>query len=179
MNYQKNSWWIEGLKGLLVLILGIICLVNPAGALAAIAIYLGILAIAAGLGIVIVSVAGKGSYWQFWIVEGFFNLIIGILLVSFPKAAIHILIVFISLWIIAMGILQLFTYSNLRKSGHTSNLVLFTAILSLLIGILFLFNPFEGAKVVAIILGIFALIYGVSSLITAFQLLGKRNPRSL
>lgn len=174
MNYlQRNSWWIEALKGVLVLILGIICLARPAEALAAIAIYLGILAILAGLSIVIVSLARKGSNWKFWIFEGIFNLAIGILLVSYPKVAINVLIVFISLWIIAMGIIQIFTYSNLKKSGYTSPIILITAILSLLIGILFLFNPFEGAKVVAIILGIFAVIYGMSSLFVAFKLLNR------
>ena len=174
MNYfQRNSWWIEALKGALVLILGIICLANPAGALAAIAIYLGILAIVAGLGIVVVSMSRKGSNWKFWIVEGIFNLVIGVLLVSYPKVAINVLIVFISLWIIAMGIIQIFTYNNLKKSGYTSQMVLITAILSLLIGILLLFNPFEGAKIVAIILGIFAVVYGASSLFVAFRLLSR------
>ncbi len=174
MNYfQNNSWWIEGLKGILVLILGIICLVNPASALAATAIYLGILAILTGLIVVIVSLAKKQANWEFWIAEGIFSLVIGVLLVSFPKLAINLVIILVSLLIIAISIIQILTYINLKKSGYSSQVVLFTAILSLIIGILLLFNPFEGAKAVAFILGFFAVVYGVSSLFAAFKLLGR------
>jgi len=171
--FQRNNWLIEALKGALFLILGILCLANPAGALAAIAIYLGILAILSGLGIVIFSLSRKGTHWRFWIFEGIFNLVIGLLLVSYPKTAISVLVIFIGLWIIAMGIIQIITYTNLKKTGYTSQVTLFTAVLSLLIGILLLFNPFEGAKIVAIILGIFAVIYGLSSLFVAFRLLNR------
>ena len=174
MNYfQRNSWWIEALKGTLAIIIGIICLVNPSGALSAIAIFLGILAILAGLTIGIIALARKGSNWIFWISEAIFNLVLGILLVSYPKVAVNVLIIFISLWIIAMGIIQIFTYRNLKQAGYTSPMVIFTAVLSLLVGILFLFNPFEGAQVVTIILGIFALVYGVSALYVAFRLLNR------
>jgi uncharacterized membrane protein HdeD (DUF308 family) len=170
---QRNSWWIEVLKGVIALILGIICLTNPSEALAAIAIYLGILAMLAGLVIVAYSLRKKGSNWKFWLSQGIFNIVIGILLVSYPKVAINVIIILISLLIIAISIVQIFTYANLKKSGYTSQLLLFTAILSLLIGILLVFNPFEGAKVVAIILGIYATIYGLSSLYVAFKLLKR------
>jgi uncharacterized membrane protein HdeD (DUF308 family) len=174
MNYfQKNSWWIEALKGVLAIIIGVICLMNPSEALTAIAVFLGILAILAGLAIEINALSRKGSNWQFWIVEGIFNLVIGILLVSYPKAAINVLVILISLWIIAMGIIQVFTFRNMKKAGYTSQVLIFTAILSLLIGILLLFNPFEGAKIVAIILGIYAVVYGVSSLFVAFRLINR------
>jgi uncharacterized membrane protein HdeD (DUF308 family) len=172
-NIQKNGWWVEVLKGVIALIIGVICLTDPSEALAAIAVYLGILAILAGLVVVVTSLKRKGTHWKFWISQGIFNTIIGILLVSYPKVAINVIIVFISLWIIAMSIIQIFTYANLKKAGYHSQLLLFTAILSLLIGILLVFNPFEGAKIVAIILGIYATIYGLSSLYVAFKLLKR------
>ena len=172
-NNQRNSWWIEVLKGVIALIIGIICLTNPSEALAAVAIYLGILALLAGTVIMAYSLIRKSSNWKFWVSQGIFNIIIGILLVSYPKVAINVIIIFISLWVIAISIIQIFTYVNLKKSGYISELLLFTAILSLLIGILLVFNPFGGAKVVAIILGIYATIYGLSSLYVAFKLLKR------
>lgn len=172
-DFQKNSWWIEGLKGIIVLIVGIICLANPSTALTAIAIYLGILALLAGGAIIFVSLKNKGSFWQFWIGEGIFNLVIGLLMVSFPNATIKVIIVLISLWIIAMSIIQMVTYNNLKNTGYRSPMLIFTAILSLVVGLLLLFNPFEGAQVVAIILGIYAIIYGISSLYLSFRLLTR------
>jgi len=160
-------------KGVIVLIVGIICLANPSTALTAIAIYLGILALLAGGAIIFISLRNKGSYWKFWIGEGIFNLVIGLLMVSFPKAAINVIIVLISLWVIAMSIIQMFTYNNLKNAGYRSPMLIFTAILSLVIGLLLLFNPFEGARIVAIILGIYATIYGISSLYLSFRLLTR------
>jgi uncharacterized membrane protein HdeD (DUF308 family) len=172
-NIQRNGWGVEVLKGVIALIIGIICLTDPSEALAAITVYLGILAMLAGLVVVVTSLKRKGTNWKFWISQGIFNIIIGILLVSYPKVAINVIIIFISLWIIAMSIIQIFTYANLKKTGYNSQLLLFTGILSLLIGILLVFNPFEGAKIVAIILGIYATIYGLSSLYVAFELLKR------
>ena len=51
----------------------------------------------------------------------------------------------------------------------SSGLILFNGILSLVVGLLLLFNPFEGALIIAIIIGIYSLIYGLFSLYTAFK----------
>jgi uncharacterized membrane protein HdeD (DUF308 family) len=175
-NFQKNSWWIEGLKGIIVLILGIICLSNPDTALTTITIYLGVLALLGGVVVIVVSLRTKGNYWQFWIGEGIFNLVIGLLMVSFPRAAIGVIIVLISLWIVAMSIIQMFTYNAMKNAGYRSPMLIFTAILSLLVGLLLLFNPFEGARIVAIILGVYAAIHGASSMYLSFRLLTRQNP---
>jgi uncharacterized membrane protein HdeD (DUF308 family) len=175
-NFQKNSWWIEGLKGIIVLILGIICLSNPDTALTAITVYLGILALLGGLIVLFISLRNKGKYWQFWIGEGIFNLVIGLLMVSFPRATIGVIIVLISLWIVAMSIIQMVTYNAMKNAGYRSPMLIFSAILSLLVGLLLLFNPFEGARIVAIILGIYAVIYGASSLFLSFRFLTRQNP---
>ena len=177
--FQRNSWWIEGLKGIIVLILGIICLANPSTALTAIAVYLGILALLGGVIIIVMSLRNKGNYWQFWVGEGIFNLVIGLLMVSFPRAAIGVIIVLISLWIIAMSIVQVVTYNAMKNVGYRSPMLIFTAVLSLVIGLLLLFNPFEGARIVAIVLGIYAIIYGISSLYLSFRLATREKSTTI
>lgn len=170
---RKNSWLIEALKGLIAIIVGIICFANPSGALSAIAVFFGIVAIIAGLIIAVNVTVRRGSYWQFWLGEGIFNLVLGVLLVAYPKVAVNLIIIFIALWIIALSILQIISYNILKREGFRSPVVLFTAILSLVIGLLLLFNPFEGAAVVVIIIGIFAFIYGLSSFYVSFRLLNR------
>ncbi len=168
--FKQKSKWVEVLKGAIALFIGIICLINPSEALAAVAIYLGIIAILTGVIVLINAWIRKGTYWRFWISEGLFNLIIGILLVSFPQAAVSLLIVFISLLIVAISMVQILTYSSLRRSGFSSPVMLITAILSLVVGLILLFNPFEGAQMVAVILGLYAVIYGLSSFYVAYRL---------
>jgi uncharacterized membrane protein HdeD (DUF308 family) len=45
--------------------------------------------------------------------------------------------------------------------------MLVTSIISLIVGLLLLFNPFGGAKAVVLIIGIYAIFYGLVSLIQA------------
>mgnify|MGYP006301448475 CR=1 FL=1 len=169
-SFQKNNRWVEVLKGILALIIGIICLANPATALAAVAIYLGIIAIITGVVVLLNAWIRKGTYWRFWISEGLFNLVVGILLVAFPQTAVSLIIILISLLIIAISMVQILTYSSLRRSGFSSPVMLVSAIFSLVIGLLLLFNPFEGAQVVAIILGVYAVLYSISSFYVAYRL---------
>ena len=171
---KLKNWWIEALKGIVAVIIGIVAFSNPAGALHAIAVLFAIFAIVAGMMVVIVSWSNKGKYWKFWIGEGIFDMIIGILILANPGISISVFVVFIALFIIAVGIIQLLSYYRLKNTLAKPGIYLLTAVISLLFGILLLFNPFEGVKIITVILGIYAVIYGVSSLYLSFKLSGTR-----
>ncbi len=174
-NRTNKNWGIEALKGLIALILSLIIFINPSDALIAIATYLGILSIIAGIVFIVISLSGKKGFWQLILAQGIIFALIGILIIAYPGGTASLLILFIALLITFLGILQLIAYMQLKEAIPASRLSLINAILSILIGGLLLFNPFEGALLATIIIGIYATWFGITRLYVAWKLFSGKS----
>lgn len=174
-NMTNRKWGFELLKGLIALAIAIFVFINPAEALVAIATYLGILAIIAGAVIIIMALSRKGQFWQLWVGEGFINAVIGLLIVLYPQITASLLILIIGFWITVFGIIQLIMYMGNKDKLPSGSLSLGSAVLSLLVGLLLLFNPFEGAVLATLILAGYAVIFAVSRFYMAYLLYSRRS----
>jgi len=167
-----RNWWSQGLKGLLVLLIGIVALAFPGIALVSLATYFGIIAVVAGLFIGIAAVLNKrrSDTWYFWLVEGIVDIAIGAAMIAFPKVAVGIMFLFFGIWALVMGIFQLLAFIRLRKMKiGGSSLTLLNSIISILFGLALLVNPFGGGVAITSIFGIFAILYGIISIVNAFK----------
>lgn len=167
-NRIERKWGWELLKGLIALLLAVIVFIDPPNALLTLATYLGILAIVAGIVLIILSFTKKSGNWRILLFEGIVNALVGLLIVAFPKATASLLIVFIGVWITIFGIIQLTTWIRYRELLPSRLLALLTAVLSILVGLLLLFNPFEGAVLATVIMAAYALIYGITRFYVAW-----------
>jgi uncharacterized membrane protein HdeD (DUF308 family) len=160
---------VNGLKAVIALLFGILLLQSPDDGIVLIALYFGIFALVVGAISIIfafrsMKIGGKPT---FWFIEGILNVLIGIIIIAYPQVTAGIFIFFVGLWAITISILQLISYNRYRKLGLSSGFMLVTSIISLIVGLLLLFNPFGGAKAVVLIIGIYAIFYGLVSLIQA------------
>lgn len=167
-NRIERKWGWEILKGLIALLLAAVVFIDPANALLTFATYLGILAIVAGIVLIIVSLTKKSGNWQILLFEGIVNALAGLLIVAFPKATASLLIVIIGIWITIFGIIQLTTWIRYRELLPSRLLSLLTAVLSILVGLVLLFNPFEGAVLATVIMALYALVYGITRFYAAW-----------
>lgn len=171
MNKLTNKkWGYEVLKGAIALILAILIFMSPANALVAIATYIGIIAIVAGIIIIVMSLIRKSELWQIWLAEGFINALIGLLIVLYPEISASLLILIIGFWITIFGIIQLVTYFRFSRSLTSGNLTLASAVISVLVGLLLLFNPFEGAVLATIIMAVYATIFAITRFYLAWKI---------
>lgn len=168
-NIINQSWGWEILKGIVALAIAAIIFLNPAEAISAIATYLGALAIIAGIVLIIISLTRKSSFWQLFFGQGLIYAIIGLLIVTYPKVTASLLIFLVGLFITLFGIIQLSSWFRFRDILASRPVTLFTAILSLLVGGTLLFNPFEGAVLATIIMGIYAVIFATTSFYSAYK----------
>lgn len=164
----KKSRTSEVLKGLLALILAVIIFVDPAEALMTIATYFGVLAIIVGIVLIIISARKENNIWQFLLFQGIVFTIIGALIVAYPGGTASLMIFFIGLLITFLGIIQLIAYLQMKDMVTAPQLSLVHAVLSLVIGGLLLFNPFEGAVLATLIMGGYATWYGITRLYMAW-----------
>lgn len=128
-------------------------------------------------------------------------LVIGVLLVAWPEAAILYLVITIGVLFLVPGLFSVFGYLIRGKQDGSSFPILVLAgisqivnlsaarswtvvpggffvipVLVLIAGIVVLFNPFTAAAVPFIILGVSSIVYGLSDLINIIRFRQKKEP---
>jgi uncharacterized membrane protein HdeD (DUF308 family) len=168
--FLYNNTTTEIIKGILALLFALLIFIDPAQALKTIATYFGALAIIAGIVLIISAVTGKEGTRNFILFQGIFFTLIGLLIVVYPGGTASLMVLLIGLFITFLGAIQLVTYLQMKEAIPVPGLSLIHAILSLGIGLLLLFNPFEGAVLATLIMGGYALWFGITRLYLAWQI---------
>jgi len=173
---MAENWWMVGLRGLLGIIFGLICLLNPTLAVrvfvilfAAYMLVDGVFAIFSGI-----KAASNGERWGLLILEGVVDLAAGAVAVLWPAITLIALIFVIAFWAILSGGLML-TAAFTLKRDHGRWWLALGAIASVIFGILLVIEPLIGAVVLTLWIGAYALIFGVLLLVLAFQLHSRRE----
>ena len=169
----NRGWGLELLKGIIALAVAIIIFLKPAEALVAIATYIGALSIIIGLVIIIMSLYKKTGFWQLFFGQGIIYALIGLLIITYPKVTASLLIFLIGLFITILGIIQLSAWFKMREIMPSSTMALFIAIISILVGATLLFNPFEGAVLATVIMGIYAVLFASSRFYITYMMIKR------
>jgi uncharacterized membrane protein HdeD (DUF308 family) len=86
-----------------------------------------------------------------------------------------VFIIIIGLWAVIIGLVLLFSYFKKVLPGFSNSFLLIVSILSLLAGVLILINPFESTRFITILIGIYALVYGLFSVVHTTKYNRKLN----
>jgi uncharacterized membrane protein HdeD (DUF308 family) len=174
----SESWWSVGLRGILGILFGLICLLTPGLAVevfvilfAAYMLVDGVFAIAAGI-----KAARNGERWGLLILEGIVDLAAGLVAVLWPAITLVALIWIIAVWAIVSGALMLGAAFTLNLD-HGRWWLALGGIASIIFGILLVIEPLIGAVVLTMWIGAYALVFGIFLLILAFQLHAKKEER--
>ena len=173
-----QHWWAVGLRGVLAIIFGLICLLTPGIAVGAFVIVFAAYMFVDGAFAIIsgIRAARSGEQWGLLILEGIVDLAAGILAVVWPAITLVALVWIVAIWAIVSGALMLGAAFILNIDYGRWWLAL-GGIASLIFGILLIIEPFIGAVVLTLWIGAYALVFGVSLLVLAFQLNSKREAR--
>lgn len=167
--HSANNWWIIGLKGLLLILIGLFAMTQPATVVQTLANLFGTLVLLLGI-VLFVSAMRKRQKDQPWawpFIQGMFNFIFGLILLFIPK----FLLLLIGMWIFADGAMQLAAAFQHRAAGLPIwRFIGFSGMFSALIGLFILLNPFGTAMAVTVLLGAVLLTFGVVMVILALEL---------
>ncbi len=168
-NYSKKWWWLITLRGIFVTIFGIVALFATELAAVGIALYFGVFMIFGGLSLVWSAFTTRKVFdnWKLWLIEGIIDILFGIVVIILPSLTIKVVMIFIALWALAMGIMQLLDAYRIKT--HTG-LRIFNGIMMLVFGGLLLFNPLAGAIAITILIGIFAIVFGLMNIVLSFKI---------
>ncbi|MCE1199319.1 MAG: DUF308 domain-containing protein [Marinilabiliales bacterium] len=156
------------IRGILTTAIGLLFLAMPGLTLKTVVISVGSMLLLSGVISIILSYARKrkgigGS------IQGFFNLILGVVFIVSPLAIVQIFSYFIGIIFLLMGLFQfLGAMGSLSKSVWSLFYLVF-AIMMIFGGAFLLVHPVESAKNLLTFFGSILVLYGVIEMVTAWR----------
>jgi uncharacterized membrane protein HdeD (DUF308 family) len=167
-----RHWWLLSLKGVAMIILGILAFVYPISVILGLAFYIGLLLAMMGILWIVAAFANKDkSQWGWILAVGLFDVVLGAVLIFFPLQTAMVFAVLTGFWAIFTGMLQIIAFFSVRKAhSSTWGLMLLMGVLAILLGMFLIWSPFSGAVALTYLLGAEALLIGIMSLVYSFRL---------
>ena len=161
LDLLAKYWWTFLIRGLLAIAFGFIALVWPGITLMVLVVLFGIYVIVEGLFSIIAAFSNRATRsWWVLLLEGLASLVIGCIAFIWPGITAVVLLIFIAIWAIFTGLLEIGAAVQLRKEMQGEWILALTGILSILIGIILIINPGAGALAVVWLIGVYAIIFG-------------------
>lgn len=173
----RTIWWLVLIRGILLVILGVLTLWQPVVSVFAIVLVFGIYAVVDGIATIVAGITTRkrNPDWGWVIAQGAIAVVAGVLILLLPGLA-GLLGVFAILWFlvfsaIVSGIVTIWTAA--RQSGGTKGWGIAAGVVDIvfgvLLGVLALLNPIGTAEAIVWVVAILAIVLGVMLIVAAFQ----------
>jgi len=164
-----TKWWAILLQGIVLIILSIYIFNNPAGVLAGISLWFGILVTVAGVVGIIAWFAGskveRENMSLLWAVLTF---VFGLLLLFNLLATMKTLTVIFGLWCLLSGFFLLSTGWSLKKVNSTGWVMVIAGVLCVVAAVMMIMNIGSGAVAISTLLGLQVLFTGIALVLLSF-----------
>jgi uncharacterized membrane protein HdeD (DUF308 family) len=168
-----DNWWMFLLRGALAVLFGVLVLIQPGPALAALVLVFGVWAFIDGVAALMMSVTGWRS-WQL-LLAGLVGIAVGLTTFFRPDLTAIGLYGAVAGWAIARGLLEISVAVELRKEIQGEFWMILGGVASIAFGVLLIALPAAGVLAVAWLIGIYALTFGILMLGLAFRLYSVKS----
>ena len=173
----KRVWIFAIIRGILAIIFGFIALFAPIATAIVLAIFIGAWAIVDGIFDIIEAIRHRGSSsMALRIVWGAVSILFGILVLVWPGMSLGVLVIFVGIWAIIIGVLEIMASIRHRavpNSGWVWGII--GGALAILFGILVLIRPGAGLVSIIWIIGIWAIVWGITLIVLGVHLRKAAN----
>jgi len=171
-----DNWWAVALRGIAAILFGLIALLVPAAAMLTLALLFAAYLVVDGVLALIAAVRAVHHHerWGMLLIEGVLNLVMGVIAAVFPAAAVLWFVLVTAAWALLSGAFMLAAAFSLHVT-HGRWWLALGGIVSLLWGVMLIIAPLMGALVLTWWLGAYAIVFGVTMLVLAFQLRGRKG----
>lgn len=168
---SKLSWTVVLGLGVGLLILGILMMLYPEPTLTIVVWLIGAVALFFGIFAVISYITAKAEEKNLgWLLLGLVGIAFGITILVYPDMTVKFLMFLWGLWLIITGIVMLFAGLMAKDMKDTRWLMVIGGILSLIVGSIFVINPYDGAVALVWVIGLFTVIYGIIFMVLGIRL---------
>jgi uncharacterized membrane protein HdeD (DUF308 family) len=173
----SKYWWVLLLRGLLAIGFGIGALVWPSLTILALVVVFGVYSLLDGILDISMGIGGRqlpGSSRWVLVLMGLFGIAAGIIAFLWPEITAVALLWIIATWAIITGIFEMVAAIRLRAEIDNEWLWILTGILSVILGVILIFQPAAGALALVTTIAIFSIAWGVVLVTLSFKLKGLK-----
>lgn len=173
----SKYWWAFALRGLIAVVFGIMAVSWPGLTLIVLVYIFGIYVLVEGALLIFAALGRRGAKnWWVVLIEGIAGVVFGILTMSWPGVTAILLLIFIAIWALATGILEIFAAFGLRKEMKGEWRLAVSGIASVVFGLILVFRPGAGALAMVWVIGIYAIVFGISLILLGFKVRRAAGP---
>src|SRR5215813_848352 len=159
------------LLGVLGVIVGIIAIAWPNVTIAALVIVFAIFAfIAAGLSAMRAFSSDKAGPVFGYLLLALIDLAAGVAALVWPKPTALVLVLVVAIWAFVAGFAELFAAFQSGETAGTRAMFIVTGLISIAFGVVLSARPDIGAVTLALLFGLYSLIYGVAEIVVGVQM---------
>jgi uncharacterized membrane protein HdeD (DUF308 family) len=166
---MNKNWWVWLLRGIFAILFGILAILFPGEAFAALIYIFGAYVLVDGAMTIYNALSHRGPNWGWELLEGVIAILAGLAAFFMTGLAGLTIILVIGVWAIITGVLQVVAAWRLRQEIDNEIWLGLAGILSVIMGILFIRNPFGGALATVWLIGIYSIVFGVMFMMLAFR----------
>ncbi len=169
-----QSWWLFALRGVAAIIFGVLAFVSPGATILALILVFGVYAVLDG-GLAIFAafqIRTVNNRWWVVLLEGLAGILVGIVAIVYPQITAGALLLLIAFWAFFTGIMEIIAAIRFRREIENDWSLIFAGVVSVILGIVLVANPFAGAVGLVWAIGVYAILFGASMLYLAFKLRG-------
>lgn len=167
VKHSLRHWWVFLLRGIVFALVGIYIICSPASSYVALGFVFGLVILLTGVGELLrVTRDHSPDNRQWHLMLGIVDIILGIILMGHIAASIVILRIIIGLWFFFRGLI-LFSFSGLVGKSWVLSL---GGAITILFGLLILFNAAFGAATIILFTAIAFISTGIFNIWLAFRL---------
>jgi uncharacterized membrane protein HdeD (DUF308 family) len=174
----SRNWWLIVLRGVFAILFGVLAFIWPGITLVTLILLYGAFAFADGILAIAAAIRGGSPAPRWWLVlVGLFGIAAGVLTAAWPQITGLVLLLFIAGWAIATGVMQIIGAISMRNEIEGEWYLIASGVLSVLFGALLIMWPGAGALAMVLVIGSFAILYGILMVFFGLKLRGHAAVR--
>ena len=170
-----RDWWVFAIRGIAALVFGILAFIWPETTLTVLVFLFGAYVLVDGVALLIALVRGDAAARRHaWAVAimGVLGIVVGVVTFAWPGLTALSLLYLVAFWAIATGVFQVIAAIALRRELEGEFWMALGGVASIVFGVLLIAFPGDGLITLVWLVGLWSVVFGVSSLGLAYRLHG-------
>jgi uncharacterized membrane protein HdeD (DUF308 family) len=165
----SRRWPLVVLRGVVAVLFGIVAIAWPEITVLSLALLFGFYTLLDGIMSLTMGI-GQGTDRAYMVALGVLGIIAGLISIIWPQITVIVLLVIIAVWAIVAGVTQIAAAIRLRKVIRNEWFLALSGAVALVLGVLLIVQPAEGAIALIVAIATFALAWGVVLIVLGFRL---------
>ena len=170
-----RDWWVFAIRGIAALVFGILAFIWPETTLTVLVLLFGAYVLVDGVSLLVALVRGdKLARRHGWAVAimGVLGIVAGVVTFVAPGLTALALLYLVAFWAITTGTFQAIAAIQLRREIDNEFWMALGGVASIVFGVLLVASPGDGLISLVWLVGLWSVVFGVSSLGLAYRLHG-------